>query len=61
MKQITNKEYKEYTQYKLDKIHGKILTLDGIRLICEANNYNAEQIGEYMLELLVKCREKNEV
>ena len=37
MKQITNKEYEEFQKYKEDKIYGRALTSDGLRLIgvCE--------------------------
>ncbi len=33
MKQISNKEYEAYQQYQTDKLHGRILTPDGLRLI----------------------------
>ena len=50
MKQISNKEYERYQQYQTDKLHGRILTQDGLRLICAG----LEKIGIHMLELLVK-------
>ena len=34
MKQITNKEYEAYQQYQSDRLHGRILTPDGLRVIC---------------------------
>jgi len=34
MKQISNKEYEKYQQYQTDKLHGRILTPDGLRIIC---------------------------
>ena len=34
MKQISNKEYEKYQQYQTDKLHGRILTPDGLRVIC---------------------------
>ena len=34
MKQITNKEYEKYQQYQTDVLHGRILTPDGLRVIC---------------------------
>ncbi len=32
MKQISNKEYEKYQQYQTDKLHGRILTPDGLRV-----------------------------
>ena len=54
MKQITNKEYEEFQKYKEDKLYGRVLTPDGLRLICAAENYNPEAIGKRMLEALAK-------
>ena len=54
MKQITNKEYEEFQKYKEDKLYGRVLTPDGLRLICAAENYDPEAIGKRMLEALDK-------
>ena len=54
MKQIKNSEYEEYQKYLRDKNNGRILTPDGLRLICQANNYDAEKIGKHFLEVLPK-------
>ena len=54
MKQITNKEYEEFQKYKEDKLYGRVLTPDGLRLICAAENYEPEAIGKRMLEALAK-------
>lgn len=54
MKQITNKEYEEFQKYKEDKLYGRVLTPDGLRLICAAENYDQEAIGKRMLEALAK-------
>ena len=54
MKQITNKEYEEIQKYKEDKLYGRVLTPDGLRLICAAENYDPEAIGKRMLEALAK-------
>ena len=54
MKQITNKEYEEFQKYKEDKLYGRVLTPDGLRLICAAENYGPEAIGKRMLEALAK-------
>jgi hypothetical protein len=32
LKQITNKEYEEFLKYKEDKLYGRLLTSDGLRL-----------------------------
>lgn len=50
MQKITNKEYEEYKKLKGDKMAGRILTLDGLRFICEASDFDAEKIGKTMLE-----------
>ena len=52
MKQISNKEYEKYQQYQTDKLHGRILTPDGLRVVCEANGYDPEKIGKHFLEVL---------
>lgn len=54
MKQITNKEYEEFQKYKEDKLYGRVLTSDGLRLICVAENYEPEDIGKRMLQALAK-------
>ena len=56
MKQITNKEYEKYQQYKTDKLHGRILTPDGLRVICAGLNNEPEKIEIHMLEMLSKFR-----
>ena len=54
MKQITNKEYEEFQKYKEDKLYGRVLTSDGLRLICAAENYEPEDIDKRMLQALAK-------
>lgn len=54
MKQISNKEYEEYQKYLRDKSNGRILTPDGLRMICSAYEYDPEKIGLHFLELLPK-------
>ena len=56
MKQITNKEYEAYQQYQSDRLHGRILTPDGLRFICASLDNNPEKIGKHMLEMLAKFR-----
>lgn len=52
MKQIKNSEYEEFQKYLHNKNNGRILTPDGLRLICQANDYDAEKIGQHFLEVL---------
>lgn len=52
MKQITNSEYKDYLDYKKSKIHGRILTPDGLRFICNSYNNDPIAIGTHFLETL---------
>ena len=59
MKQITNKEYEAYQQFQSDRLHGRILTPNGLRFICASLDNNPEKIGKHMLDMLVKFR--NEV
>ena len=54
MKKITDKEYAEFQQYKLDKARDRILTPDGLRFVCEANGYDALKIGEHFIEVLTE-------
>lgn len=62
MKQLTEKEYQDFQRYKKDKLHGRILTPDGLRFICEANNFDTEAIGRHFLELLpTVCPQKERV
>ena len=56
MKQISNKEYAKYQQYQNDKLHGRILTPDGLRIVCVSLDNDPEKIGKHMLEMLVKFR-----
>ena len=56
MKQISNKEYEAYQQYKIDKLHGRVLTPDGFRVICACLDNDPEKIGIHMLEMLAKFR-----
>lgn len=61
MKQISNKEYEAYQQYQTDKLHGRILTPDGLRLICAGLDNDPEKIGIHMLETLAKFRNEGVV
>ena len=54
MKRITDKEYADYQQYKIDKARGRILTPEGLKFICEANGWDSLKIGEHLIEALTK-------
>ena len=54
MKTITNKEYEEWQRYKDARDHGRILTPEFVRFICESVDYDPQKIGEYFLEVLPK-------
>ena len=56
MKQIPNKEYEKYQQYQTDKLHGRILTPDGLRVVCAGLDNNPDKIGIHMLEMLAKFK-----
>ncbi len=51
MKQISNKEYEKYQQYQTDKLHGRILTPDGLRVVCAGLNNAPEKTSIHMLEM----------
>lgn len=57
-KYMTKKQIKDYEYLCHERIYGRLLTSDGIRLICEANEYDAEKIGQHFLSLLPKISEK---
>ena len=52
MKQISNKEYEKYQQYQTDKLHSRILTPGGLRVVCAGLDNDPEKIGKHMLERL---------
>jgi hypothetical protein len=51
---LTKKQIADYEQLCSDRNHGRILTPDGLRFICEAYHYDAEAIGKHFLEVLSK-------
>ena len=61
MHKTTNKQYEEYQKLLDDKEHGRILTPDGLRLICSACNYDPHEIGRIMLENLANIQAKGAV
>ena len=48
MPTISKKEYEEYKSLCYDRDHGRILTPDGLRLICEGLNRDPEAIGKHI-------------
>ncbi len=54
MKQMPNKEYEKYQQYQTDRLYGRILTPDGLRVIWTDLDNDTEKIGIHMLEMLAK-------
>lgn len=59
MPTISKKELEDYKQLCKDRNEGKILTPNGLKLICRACNYNPEEIGRQMLENMAKiCNNK---
>lgn len=49
---MTKKQLAEYDKYRRDRDSGRILTPDGLRVICEAYEYDPEKIGRHFLEVL---------
>lgn len=59
MATITKKELEDYRKLCKDRNEDKILTPDGLRFICQACNYNPEEIGKTMLENMARiCNDK---
>ena len=57
-KYMTKEQIAEYEYLVKEKVNGRLLTADGIEFICAANNYDAEAIGKYFLELLPQIKAK---
>ena len=56
-KALTQKQIADYEQLCRDRNNGRLLTPEGLRFICEANNYAPEAIGRHFLEVLAKVRQ----
>ncbi len=54
MQKMTKKQIEDYEQLCRDRNSGRLLTPDGLRFICEANNYDPEAIGRHFLETLAR-------
>lgn len=56
MPTIAKKQFEDYNRLCIDRTYGRILTQDGLRMICEANSYDPEAIGKQMLETYAKMK-----
>ena len=61
MATITKKQLEEYEHLRRDRDNGRVLTPDGLRLICAAYDNDPEKIGIHMLEMLAKFRSEEVV
>lgn len=61
MATITKKQLEEYEHLRRDCDNGRILTPDGLRIICAAYENEPEKIGMHMLEILAKFRREGVV
>lgn len=52
MEKLTKKQIEEYNQFCYERDHGRLLTPDGLRFICEACNMDPMAIGTHVLECL---------
>ncbi len=53
-----SKKLEDYQQLCKDRNNGRILTPDGLRLICEAYKNDPEAIGKHILETLARIQNK---
>ena len=56
MQKMTKKHIEDYEQLCRDRSNGRLLTLDGLRFICEANTNDPEAIGQHFLEVLAQLK-----
>lgn len=54
MHKLTDKQYEEYQRLCYARDHGRILTPDGLRLVCAGFDYDPKAIGKHMLETLAR-------
>jgi hypothetical protein len=55
MKQITNKEYEAYQQYQTDKLYGRILTPDGLRIVCASLDNDPDRNRREVHQKVIKA------
>lgn len=53
---MTKKHIEDYKQLWYDRNNGRLLTTDGVRFICEANQFDPEAIGKHILETYAKFK-----
>ena len=58
MPTITKKQLENYQRLCSDINNGRILTPDGLRLICESYKNDPEAVGNYMLGILARIQNK---
>lgn len=56
MHKVKNADFEEYRKYREDLQQGRILTPEGLRMICQANDNDPEKIGNHMLEMYKKFK-----
>lgn len=54
MHKLTDQQYEEYQRLCYTRDHGRILTPDGLRVVCAGFDNDPEAIGKHMLETLAK-------
>ena len=52
MKKITDREFKNYEKYEGEKNSGRLITMNLLRIICEANNNVPEAVGKDILNIV---------
>ena len=60
MPTISKKKLEDYHQLCKARNKGRILTPDGLRVICEGLNRDPEAIGKHMLEALARMQNNGE-
>ena len=53
---ITDAEYRDYQRLKREEQAGHLLTLDTMRLIVKACDYDPEKVGKHFLEVYARRR-----
>ena len=56
MHKVKNADFEEYRKYRELLNQGKILTPDGISIICRSNDLDPEKIGKNILETYNKFK-----
>ena len=56
MHKMKNADFEEYRKLRDDQTKGRLLTPDGLKFICEANDNDPQKIGEHFLNTLHKFK-----